>query len=72
MAILATMGGIISIIFFGKELGSLGWILLGIGVVLVFLSGGLILRGTPMWDFIIAFAAMAGGYQLMTQGRIKV
>ncbi len=72
ISILMIMAGVISILFFGPQLGSLGWILLGIGAVLVFLSGGLLLQGTSMWDFIIAFAAIAGGYQLMTQGRIKM
>ena len=72
LSILAIMGGVISLTFFQRQLGGFGWILLVIGVVLVFLSGGLILRGMPLWDFIVAFAAIGGGYSLMTTGRINI
>ena len=47
------------------------WILLGVGAVLVFLSGGIILRATSLWEFFIAFVALAGGFQLMTSGSIR-
>jgi hypothetical protein len=70
-SVLAIMVGIISILFFSRETGNFGWISLGIGVVLVFLSGGVILQPTSLWKFFIAFVALAGGFQLMTQGRIR-
>ena len=70
-SVLAIMGGMISLLFFSRQTGNLGWILLGLGAVLVFLSGGVILRPTSLWSFFIAFAALAGGFQLITQGRIR-
>jgi hypothetical protein len=70
-SVIAIMTGIISLLFFPRQTGSLGWILLMIGVVLVFLSGGVILRPTSLWSFFVAFASLAGGFQLMTQGRIR-
>ena len=70
-SVLAIMGGIVSLLFFSRETGNLGWILLGVGAVLVFLSGGVILRPTSLWSFFVAFAALAGGFQLITQGRIR-
>ncbi|MFN6530651.1 hypothetical protein [Nostoc sp. ChiSLP03a] len=49
----------------------LGWIFLGIGIVLVFLSGGVILQPTSLWNFIVAFTALAAGYKLLNEGRIN-
>lgn len=70
-SVLAIMGGIISLLFFPRQTGNLGWILLGAGAILVFLSGGVILKPTSLWNFVIAFSALAGGFQLITQGRIR-
>ena len=70
-SVLAIMGGVISLLFFRSITGNLGWILLGVGAVLVFLSGGIILRATSLWEFFIAFVALAGGFQLMTSGSIR-
>jgi hypothetical protein len=70
-SVLAIMGGVISLLFFSRETGNLGWILLGVGAVLVFLSGGVILRPTSLWSFFVAFATLAAGFQLITQGRIR-
>jgi len=72
LSILAIMGGVLSLLFLRGTAGNLGWILLGMGAVLVFLSGGVILRGTPLWNFIVAFGAMAIGYQLITVGRVRL
>ncbi|MDF5718321.1 MAG: hypothetical protein PUP93_31760 [Rhizonema sp. NSF051] len=70
-SVLAIMGGVISLLFFQRITGNLGWILLGIGAVLVFLSGGIILKGTSLWEFFVAFVALAGGFQLITSGSIR-
>ncbi len=70
-SVLAIMGGVLSLLFFSRETSNLGWILLGIGAVLVFLSGGIILRPTSLWEFFIAFIALAGGFQLISSGRLR-
>ncbi|MEH2145527.1 hypothetical protein [Nostoc sp.] len=70
-SVLATMTGVFALVFFRRETGNLGWIFLGIGIVLVFLSGGVILKPTSLWNFIIAFTALATGYKLLNQGRIN-
>jgi hypothetical protein len=70
-SVLGIMCGIICLMFFSRQTGKLGWILLGFGVVLVFLSGGVILKPTSLWKFCVAFATLAGGFQLMSQGRIR-
>jgi len=70
-SVLAIMLGIICLLFFSRETGNVGWILLGFGVVLVFLSGGVFLKPVSLWKFVVAFIALAGGFQLLTQGRLR-
>lgn len=70
-SVLAIMSGVISLLFFRNTVGNLGWILLILGVVFVFLSGGVILKPTSLWQFFLAFASLAGGFQLITQSSIR-
>ncbi|AFZ25982.1 hypothetical protein Cylst_3869 [Cylindrospermum stagnale PCC 7417] len=70
-SVLTIMAGILALVFFGRETRNLGWILLGIGIVLVFLSGGVILKSTSLWNFCVAFTALAAGYKLLNEGRIN-
>ncbi|HEY9874737.1 MAG TPA: hypothetical protein V6D12_14965 [Candidatus Obscuribacterales bacterium] len=71
-SVVAIMAGVISLLFFQDQVGSFGWILLLGGVVLIFLSGAVILKPTSLWNFFISFAALAGGYQLISQGRLRI
>ncbi|MBH8564319.1 hypothetical protein I8748_19365 [Nostoc sp. CENA67] len=70
-SVMAIMAGVLALVFFRRETGNLGWILLSIGIVLVILSGGVILRPTSLWNFFIAFTALAVGYKFLNQGRIR-
>lgn len=70
-SVLSIMGGVISLIWFRRQTGNFGWILLILGIVLVFLTGGVFLKPTSLWNFMIAFAALVSGYKLMTAGRIR-
>lgn len=70
-SVLAIMAGVFLLVFFRRETGNLGWILLSIGIVLVFLSGGVILRPTSLWNFFIAFTALVVGYKLLNEGRMN-
>ncbi len=70
-SVLAMMAGIFTLVFFSRQTGNLGWFLLGIGIVLVFLSGGVILRPTSLWSFCVAFTAFTAGYKLLNEGRIN-
>ncbi len=47
---------------------------LGIGIVLVVLSGGVILKPTSLWSFIIAFAALAWdiNYSIRAESTFKI
>ncbi len=70
-SVFAIMSGVLALIFFRRETGSFGWILLGIGIVLVFLSGGVILKQTSLWNFLVAFTTLVAGYKLLNEGRIN-
>jgi hypothetical protein len=70
-SVLAVMAGIFALLFFRRKTGNLGWFLLGIGIVLIFLSGGVILRPTSLWSFCVAFTTFIVGYKLLNEGRIN-
>ena len=68
---IACMGGVLSVFVFQQRTTTLGWLLLGLGVLLVYLSGGMLLKPIAMLTFIASFAAMAYGHQLMKRRRIR-
>ncbi|GAB1540673.1 hypothetical protein NUACC21_33420 [Scytonema sp. NUACC21] len=68
-SMLAMISGIFTLIFFSKHTDNLGWILLGIAMVLAFLSGGVIFRTTSLWNFFVAFSALSVGHKLLYEGR---
>lgn len=70
-SVLAIISGVSALVFFRRQTGNFGWILLTIGIVLVFLSGGVILKPTSLWNFFISFGTIAVGYKLINQGRIN-
>lgn len=69
-SVLALIAGVMSLIFFRSATGSLGWVLVGLGIVLVFVSGNVILMPTSLWYFFLAFASLTAGLKLITTGRI--
>jgi hypothetical protein len=70
-SILALLAGICSLTFWRREMGNFGWLLIAIGIILVFLNAGVILQPTSLWTFCVSMLAFASGYQLLTRGRIK-
>ena len=69
-SVLAVMSGVFVLLFGRSSTKQMGWLLVGLGMILAFLSGGIILRPTSLWTFSLAFASFAGGYKLMTTGRL--
>ena len=70
-SVLALMLGISSLTFWRRQMGNFGWIFIAMGIVLVFLSSGVILKPTSLWTFFVAMLSFASGYQLLTSGRIR-
>ncbi|NET31120.1 MAG: hypothetical protein F6K19_03860 [Cyanothece sp. SIO1E1] len=71
-AVIAVTGGAISLMYFGRGAHSFGWVLVALGIVLVFVSGGVILRPTSLWTFFLAFVSLVAGFQLITTGRVSL
>jgi hypothetical protein len=71
ISVLAIMAGIGSLTLWRETMGNFGWVLIGIGIVFVFLSGGVILQPTSLWTFFVSMLAFASGYQLLTRGKIR-
>ncbi|TVP60302.1 MAG: hypothetical protein EA343_17770 [Nodularia sp. (in: Bacteria)] len=71
ISVVAIMSGIFSLLFFRRETGNLGWFFLAIGLVLVFLSGGVIFRSTSLWNLLVALGALTSGYQLLNTGKLR-
>lgn len=69
-SVLCLISGVISLVYFRRQSAPLGWVLLGVGIVLVFLSGGVVLHATSLWNFLVAFASMTMGFKLLTESRI--
>ncbi len=70
-SVLALLAGIGSLTFWRQTMGNFGWVSIAIGIILVFLSGGVVLQPTSLWTFCVAMLAFASGYQLLTSGRIR-
>ena len=69
-SVLALMAGVLLLVFLPKRDKHLGWILVTVGIVLVFLSSRAILNPVSLWQFFLSFALIAGGYKTMTTGRL--
>ncbi|MBP0004489.1 MAG: hypothetical protein J7642_12360 [Cyanobacteria bacterium SBC] len=65
VSILSLMLGAIALLFFRRETGNLGGILIAVGLVSVFLSGRIILKPTSLWYFFLSFASLASGLKLL-------
>ena len=71
VSVLALLAGVSSLTVWRREMSSVGWILIGVGIVSVFLSGGVILQPTSLWTFLVSMLAFFSGYQLLTSGKIR-
>lgn len=63
--VLALVGGVLLLLFGSKETKNLGWIAIAVGVVLVFAGSRAVLNPVSLWQFLVAFGCMAGGYKLL-------
>jgi hypothetical protein len=71
-AVITLFLGVLSLIFGGRDLKSLGWILLLTAALLVFISAGVILKPTSLWDLFLAVISMVCGWSLFRFGRLSL
>ncbi|NJP08592.1 MAG: hypothetical protein HC866_03225 [Leptolyngbyaceae cyanobacterium RU_5_1] len=70
-SVLALAVGVVSLIFFRRSMGSFGWLLIGLGILLVFVSGGVILKPTSLWTLFLGLVSLVAGFQLITTGGMR-
>ena len=70
-SVLSIIAGVITLVFFPKVTNNLGWIFLGSGIMVVFLSGGVILKPASLSNFVVSFTALAVGYKLINERRFR-
>lgn len=71
-SILSLTLGILMLFVLPRQAKELGWIVLGVGIVLIFMSSRAILNPTSLWQFCLSMASFVGGYQLFTTGRLNL
>lgn len=69
-SVLAITSGIISLLFFRRLMGDLGWGLVVLGILLVFVSGKVVLLPTSLWYFFLSFVCLIAGFKMISTGRI--
>lgn len=70
--VITMLSGMLITFFAGSTFRPVGWFLIATGIALVFISGYVVLEPTTLWEFFISFMCIAGGYKLMTTGRISI
>ncbi|HEY9658267.1 MAG TPA: hypothetical protein V6C65_07430 [Allocoleopsis sp.] len=70
-SVIAMVTGILLLFYGGRGVRETGWLLVGLGILLVFVSGGVILRPTSLWTLFLSLISLTGGYQLLTTGRLN-
>ena len=65
-SVLALVIGALLLVFGPKEQKNLGWIAIAVGVVLIIAGSRAHVNSVSLWQFLVAFGCMAGGYKLLT------
>lgn len=68
-SIFALVSGIVLLFTLPKDLRSLGWLPIIVGIVLVFVSSRAILNPTTLWEFLISIFSIAAGYKMFVTKR---
>lgn len=70
-SILTVLSGIFFLVSERSSNREIGWILVGLGIVLAFVSGGIIVKPTSLWTFLVSALAFVTGYKFVTTGRLR-
>ena len=71
-SVLSLTLGVIGLFSFPGNLKSLGWVLIGLGILLVFVSSRAILNPTSLWEFFLSVVSFVAGYQLLRTGNLRM
>jgi hypothetical protein len=70
-SVLCIVGGLIALIFFQNQTNEWGWVLVTLGILLVFVGGRVILKPTSLWYLFLSFSSLFLGLRLIRVGRIN-
>jgi hypothetical protein len=70
-SILMLTAGLVGVLFLPRSYKNLGWIAIGIGILLIFLGSRAVLNPTSLWQFLVSACSFLAGYQLLTTGRLR-
>ena len=71
-SVLLLTGGIAGLFVLPRGGKFLGWILIILGIISVFLSSRAILSPTSLWHFFISVVSLIAGYQLFSTGDLNI
>lgn len=71
-SVLAILAGIVTALYGDRSIRNAGWLLIALGILLVFVSGRVILQPTSLWTFFLSFVSLMAGFQLITTGRLRL
>ncbi|ANV88524.1 hypothetical protein [Picosynechococcus sp. PCC 7117] len=72
LAVMTLAGGVVSLFTLPENNRTLGWILIGASILLIFAGGRAVLTPVSLWQLFISLASMTSGYQLLRTGRINL
>jgi len=70
-SVVLTLAGLATLTFFPRETGKAGWVMILLGIALVFVSGRVLLLPTSLWTFFVAFASTLIGLNLLRTGGLR-
>ena len=65
-SVLLLTGGIGMLFLLPKDMKLLGYIAIGIGIILVFFTGNVFLKPTTLWQFVVSISSLTMGYKLFS------
>lgn len=72
ISVFALTGGIGALFILPRSSKFIGWTLILIGIISVFLSSRAILNPTSLWQFFLSMISFTAGYQLFSIGKINI
>lgn len=72
-AVIAMAAGVLTALYATeRQVKRAGLVMIGLGIIAVFATGGIFLRPTSLFQFLAGICALASGYQLFTTGKVSL
>jgi hypothetical protein len=64
-SVVLMLGGLWTLFNASGDDRNFGWMLIGVAIALIFMSGGVMIRPVSLWAFLVGFSALLGGFKLV-------